>query len=504
MKLIKTILKTKGDNRYHKKPLSGDSKIIEFEKLVENHKDWTEDELLKEFYGDKFDRAAAKSLIYRLEAKLLNDFFLNMHEKEALDERAFAKPLVSKYYTIGLVFLKLFERAAAIELFQRVLKFSLFYEFTDFALLASNNLMFHYGLSQPNTKKMLEIIDQNQKLNQLFFQENNVQMIYVKVTHILIKNNGKLSPRFNSELRDEYEEMNLITSQYKSYENLLYTFDVTYQYYSIIGNHEKAAKTCIDLIGKIQDTKSTERLLSFTIRKNLGTSLFYLGNYEESIENLLLSLSLTKKGSRYWIFTTSVLFLSYSRLNDYQKLLDITIEVLNQKASFNWEMYQELWKIREAYIHLLIRTEKITIRPDQQNMLRNFSLSKFLNDVPFYSKDKTGQNINIICLQILFLLLEKKYNKIFDKAESLEQYTYRYILKNNYFRAHCFIKMVLNSIKASFHPFKTRRLNEDLFEKLKRVQVTIDDNDPQIEIIPYDIQWQIFLEILDKNAASAK
>ncbi len=67
-------------------------------------------------------------------------------------------------------------------------------------------------------------------------------------------------------------------------------------------------------------------------------------------------------------------------------------------------------------------------------------------------------------LQILFLLTDHKYGQIIDRIDALNQYTYRYLRKDETFRSNCFIKMLVLMTKADFHPIRTNTYTEDLSE----------------------------------------
>jgi hypothetical protein len=82
---------------------------------------------------------------------------------------------------------------------------------------------------------------------------------------------------------------------------------------------------------------------------------------------------------------------------------------------------------------------------------KKFSIGKFINETPVYSKDKRGHSITILVLQILFLLQRKKYGEVLDKMDALNMYCYRYLRKGHTFHSNCFIKMVLEIPKGYFN-----------------------------------------------------
>ena len=97
----------------------------------------------------------------------------------------------------------------------------------------------------------------------------------------------------------------------------------------------------------------------------------------------------------------------------------------------------------------------------------------------------------------LFLLLDNKYSQIIDRVDSLTQYTYRYLHKDETFRSNCFIKMLLLMVKADFHPIRTKTYTTDLKKKLDSSHLITDERSTQVEIIPYDYLWELIIELLE-------
>ena len=147
----------------------------------------------------------------------------------------------------------------------------------------------------------------------------------------------------------------------------------------------------------------------------------------------------------------------------------------------------------------MIRAGKIDISDEEREALKPFIFSKFINSVPFHSKDKSGQNITILVLQILFLLSDRKYDKIIDRIDALTQYSYRYLRNDETFRSNCFIKMLILMSNASFNPIRTRTYTMELSKKLKKSHLNTDEKSTQVEIIPYDYLWEVILEVLERN-----
>lgn len=156
------------------------------------------------------------------------------------------------------------------------------------------------------------------------------------------------------------------------------------------------------------------------------------------------------------------------------------------------EIVKEHLYLFNAYLNFLISVGKIR---DVKEKL-DFSLGKFINQVPEYTKDKLSLNIAIIIIQILFFLHRRQYNKIIDRIESLQLYSYRHLRKDETFRSQCFIKMIAEMVRADFRKQGTMFRTQKWLNKLNTMSLTEFPN-ADIEIIPYPHLWEMILEQLD-------
>lgn len=157
----------------------------------------------------------------------------------------------------------------------------------------------------------------------------------------------------------------------------------------------------------------------------------------------------------------------------------------------------ERWRIYEGYTFFFISNKQI--KPDHNNPLKKFRITKFVNELPIYAKDKRGVNISIILIQILFLLEQKRFGDIIDRMESLKTYVHRYLRQDDTFRSNCFIKMLLTLPECSFHKKAVIRKSEKNFQKLIEKPLNMANQIAEIEIVPYEMLWEFVLESLDEK-----
>ena len=154
----------------------------------------------------------------------------------------------------------------------------------------------------------------------------------------------------------------------------------------------------------------------------------------------------------------------------------------------------EFYKLVQGYSKVMV---KITAEAGSSKQFRIFSL---MNDLPVHSKDKSGMNIAILVLQILFFTDERKYDEIEERVDALKQYSYRYLKKQKSIRSSSYIKMLIEMTKANFHPIRTERYTQDLLKKLESVPLELSEQPLEVEIIPYEQLWEITMELLERNS----
>ncbi len=200
-------------------------------------------------------------------------------------------------------------------------------------------------------------------------------------------------------------------------------------------------------------------------------------------------------GSFNWFKIQELYFLLALHTQHYDDAFD-TCEKIIQHPRLEQQPAQivEMWKIYEAYTHLLVRARRVDRLPSKK-----FKPARFLNEIPVFSKDKRGMNIPILVAQLLFDILDKKFDICIERVEALEKYASRYVKKDENFRSNCFLKMLLQIPEAGFHRQAVARKTERLLAQLREVPVEIANQPHEIEIIPYEDLWEMIFQSLPER-----
>ncbi|NJL73945.1 MAG: hypothetical protein HC892_01730 [Saprospiraceae bacterium] len=132
-----------------------------------------------------------------------------------------------------------------------------------------------------------------------------------------------------------------------------------------------------------------------------------LKRYDEGKEHIVRCIDMYTVKSGNWFWHTHAYVLLCFHSGDYQQAQSIFEEVSAAEGfgELATQHAKESWKIVEAYLYYLNTTYRTEIQTQ-----RNFRVTKFINEVPEFSKDKRVTNIPILIVQILLLLHAAKKN----------------------------------------------------------------------------------------------
>lgn len=431
-----------------------------------------------------------------MEERLINELFLICSTEEDLISTDRAKIQIEKNTLIAQLMLKSFFRREGITLLEKEFKLAKKFTLPELTIRQLNTLLNHYSFVEPNASKMKYYLNEIENEVEVYNAEIYVRKCNAIISNMYVTTKGGFNKSQLDTMKEMVERMQSIKQRFKTTYIISFVSDLTFFYYQTIGDFMSGLKLANEALEEITSLPILDKLGIYQTKMNISIAHFHLQNYSKATIGFEDAISILTKGTRNWFNTTSLYYLNLIYARDYEKLLELSISVLYHKNLSKFPYFEEQWRLREAYLHFLIKSEIIKLDEHQKKAVKPFSLSKFINSVPFHAKDKSGQNITIIIIQVLFLLLDNKYGKIIDKIDSLTQYTYRYLHKDETFRSNCFIKMLLLMIKADFHPARTVALTSDLMKKLKNSHLITDEKSTQVEIIPYDYLWELIIEIL--------
>lgn len=395
------------------------------------------------------------------------------------------------YHNLSIyrIFLLSYKRKAAIDIASKLLPKLLKLELHSFAHIVANDLHVHYSTIEASkilSRKYEKIADEQAEIVQA---ESVIRKHYCNVALIGNTRESFTKPVILQFIEATKECLPYLRFNSSHLNRLIYSIVVSR--YIAEYAHEQIIYYCDKALASFPRDHPNSQSLKFTFMHKKIPALIAMGALKDAKLVAKQICQMVPPGNFNWHLALSKRVLICLHAGDYQEAYELY--KAHSKESCLSEAMMEYWNILRGYIYFLIRVGKI--REYEQE---RFSLGKFLNEMPVYSKDKAGNNINILLIQIIVLLERGHYGRIIDWVESLMAYARSYTRNPETARANLFIKMIIKMESASFHRAATERKVQKLYENLLKTPLKLGQN-LAIEIIPYEILWAEVLNMLDNK-----
>lgn len=441
--------------------------------------------------------SALKKLKYRLRDRLLNTVFFIDLNKATHSDYGRSKLEVQKNWALINILIDRGAFLPAINICRTTLKYAKRYDFIDIQLHICRILIRHYGFRLIDEKKYKKYSIMLDECMELFKHETKSDIHFTQISHLYRLNK-------DSDLIDKL--LNSHTAELREMKSKFPIFKICYNYYQLESfkhirrnDFKLAKKVCLEALNYLKNTPVEFKIGEVLFRQNLNYCHLQLNELDEAKKSISKNITVLSEGGFNWLTEWHFYFIWASKSRKYGLLLKSTKIVLAQKKIKNFPQLLELWKIKEAYVHLLIQTHLIPKNYVSKHPLKPFRINKFLNEVPNFSKDKRGYNIAILIVHVLFLISNKKHDAVLKRMDVLKQYSFRYLKAGKTFRSNCFIKMILKIPKANYHPIAVKRHTQKIYNRFKISSYQYTENPEDFEVIPYEHLWEIVFEILNKN-----
>jgi len=399
---------------------------------------------------------------------------------------------LSQYYTASG------NKQLSVEILEYTVRILDNYDFPEIKLAALKDLVFQYGLFVRDDKKFELYNSKLKNTLRLINQMSEIEECYIFIGDTILRN---INPPFDKQLLEVEKRVEEIKSSdnVDSYYFKYYFYDSLYYINLIKREFKTRLKIIIEAISYFKNKLNFSTVGIYTFEVKLGLLYMEDGDYRKAIIQFESTKKyLTNKKRISWHNINNYIILGYFALQEYDKAYEVFSDVIkSDNLKYLSLRFREPWYIKEAFIHFLIRTGRIDPDKHPEVKLRSFRISRFVNEVTVYSKDKKGINITINIIQILFLIADKKYDAVADKLSSLKQYSYRYLRKPEYIRPSNFIKMLQTISTCHFKKSRVIQKADRHLDVLKQNPMDYTEQALSIEIIPYERLWEEVLNLLE-------
>ncbi|MGB4846488.1 MAG: hypothetical protein WBP41_01145, partial [Saprospiraceae bacterium] len=382
----------------------------------------------------------------------------------------------------------------AILIAERTLTKAIKYGSTENIIILSKMLINYYGSSVLDKNKFKKYLTIQQKYLRIQYWEIRSENFYNELQNYQLYSFA--TP--NSVKRDqvkifiaELEKVNDI----QTFRFIVNCYKIKTAYYEYIKEYNLLLELCELTIHKLNPKDLHSKSFDHNINIRKAWALIQAGRNDEAILLATKDMKNLPSGSLGWYFIAHYKLKAFLYKGDYGngvKLIKLMVEEPGfSKLGGN---HKELFGATLGYIHLIVNAGLAGDPAKMLKILPDFKIGKFLNTIPVFGKDKQGINVSILLMHIGFLLQRKNYDAIIDRIDSLKQYAYKYLRKDDTFRSNCMIKMVAQMTKADFNPIRTERYTSDIYKQLEQVKLAGSGENIETEIIPYEVLWSIMLK----------
>lgn len=458
---------------------------------------WNSDEeAIEALYSQEGDSSSAyRKLKMTLKSKLLDLLFsINLKNADCTDRQK-ATYMCYKEWAAAKLLLAKNMRVNGIELCAKVLKDAIKHEFSDLCRDTTVALRIHYGTIEGDERRFHYYNNLYKTYNYLCQREELAEEYYTHLT-IHYVNIRKVDAAVHENAINYYKELEADLQTYHSYRLHLYGRLIEMTIFRSINDYQGTLKVCKSAIAFFKQKTFTASAPLQIFYYEMFETYITLKKYEEAIQVAKELNQYIEPGIFNWFKYQELSFLLFTHTKRYQEAFQIFQTVSNNNQfQFLPSHITETWKIFEAYLSFLIKTNHLELASP---VSLKFKVGKFLNEIEVFSKDKSGMNIAVLIVQLLFSILQKEQGDAADQVEAINKYCTRHLTYRSVRRSYCFIKMLLQiPINHYNYPLIVKK-TESLLKELTAIPLKIASQSLEVEIIPYDVLWEIVLSALNK------
>lgn len=429
------------------------------------------------FEGKKNKKNLLSRTKNKLNERLINSLLVIQQE----DDNSYKNAFINAHKELAVCRILRVEgkRKAFAQVAEKLIKKAISHDFTEVAYALAKELRFQYSSINPKQGKA-------QKYGELIIQyrdyldiEDQIEQIYCQFI-LLVKKRKNFSAEHIKQARSWMEKASALLTKRKTYWTVLQVSNIRAVYYQMLNDHQQTAVACreaLETLEKLPYKVPDNATFSFTLKMIPGQILTQ--QFEQASKNIESCLRRLRPGQLNWAVTKQAEVISLFHQKKYEEILKITAQIEEFPQNY-WS--KESWTIYKAYAGIL------TDRP--------LRLGKFLNEVPQFSKDSRGMNINILIIQILEYIRREQHSKVIDRTEALKQYIYRHLRHKDHIRSNCFINMIISLEKGYFKAPTVHQHAKPHLQKLKKNPLKNSKQDFEVEIVPYEHLWTFLIDLL--------
>ena len=430
-----------------------------------------------------------KMLKSRVRQKILNHlFFLDQEDPNIDNELVLHEDCLRIFYLGNLLVLeKDFEIAE--KLLNRCYNLANEAEFTEIVV---NSLELLKIIYTENSRPLLlqKNIEEIEEKRKLLAKEKQAENLYLKNLVILKKTFNARQKYLDEVVKDlnEIEKIYRSTSSYNVFNNY---YDLFIRYYLINGDYHKV----IDFVSIYEDSSEIQKLNNR--RYNPVANKYYMlyalfrnGDYDKA-QDLAEDLIKNQESLHFWLKIREVYFLTLMHLGYFAKALQVIRSVFTGK-NLNHFKEDEIrkWSIYSGYL-LIAGIEKINIK--------GLKLGQVLETIPDRKGHDPQMNLSVLILHLGLGVKDGNMDAVRELIREISYYIYKHPAASYSSRSRMFLKLVNVMLKCDMDARLCKKKGRYLYQQLKNTD-QFGDAYSDMEILPYEVIWERFMELTEQEA----
>lgn len=475
-----------------------DSKLTQLYEAVQNNEVTDDQAAAQLIYGvDDSNGSKYRNLKHELKKRLLNTIFFIDTNSDKKRDKAYYQ--CWKDWAACQILIEKSARKSAITLAEKTIKRCIKFDFLSLVSSIALLLRNHYALREKD-KKRFEYYDQLYESYRRQEEYNNLaHKYYMKLILDYTMDSVTANPKIESDAYTYYEELSPLKQDTENIKFHYYLYQIQLLGKMGIFDYRSSKEICTQAIQFLQNNpvKFKGGMRNFLLNKLVCH--IQLGEFEEGKAAAIACNKLVAEGTFNWFKTNEYFFILSFHTGQYQEAYDDYFKIVNHPRYNTYKILHETWSLYKMYLHFLYLLGKIKPSPKDESF-NTIRLGKFINTVPSFSKDKKGMNIPVLIIQMAILILQQKYELATERIDALNKYCDRYLRTSDpNFRCNCFIKMLVQIPKSSFHRNGVARRAEPYLRKMNTIAINFNNQAHELEILPFETLWQYILSELTNN-----
>lgn len=369
--------------------------------FLQQHEYVSQEQATIEYLGDEKRIKYFRELVLDLKKELIRYLLAypswQSHSQKAVYEQC------HRDFAMYRILLAHNKRTTAIEMARGLLPKLQQWELHSMAQIVADDLLNHYTITKgsPKMQKKYRAILQKELEHTNVYSQ--VRQYYTRINSI-----GNTRESYSKSVVEEFDQIAKAVQLLlhpKRHNTNRFIYNIMVSKYLSVHDYENLLRCCDEALNSFPADLPNIRSFRFMFLFHKITGLTAIGQLKEAKEVARTAQSLMPKGNFNWHVVLLKRIIVCFHNSEYQEAYELykeyeqyekTKKRLPTKKGYTAHEYPvivEYWEIIRGYLYFL---NKVGLLEEYEK--ERFYLGKFLNEVPIYSKDKAGNNINILMI----------------------------------------------------------------------------------------------------------